>query len=322
MHDTNRKRIYVEWSIQNYKDPRDDYADKTKTPQDKVMTYSHHESYAVTSPNNKSGECYRNEASSIILNPNYYFASSTRRKEEGSETYDCDPELKECPNHEEFGYEEEEKKERSMNGMPYYPQTFTEETYEVSTERKAERSSGKSSKHIIKLEIMRNDIKRFVLEKKFEDDLRIGSQDAHILEVVNEEPALEISDEDDDLDSLEMDYGENDDNDQQDIDFDFGYNIMRGYSSQEEDRDEESESDYENWADNRPPLLDKTQYSSWASRMLLYIKGKEHGKLLVDSVLSGPFQYGTVVVPRNETTPATVRVRTYIDLTDEEKLRD
>ncbi|GKC70425.1 hypothetical protein Tco_1116308 [Tanacetum coccineum] len=149
-----------------------------------------------------------------------------------------------------------------------------------------------------------------------------GSQDAHILEVVNEEPALEISDEDDDLDSLEMDYGENDDNDQQDIDFDFGYNIMRGYSSQEEDRDEESESDYENWADNRPPLLDKTQYSSWASRMLLYIKGKEHGKLLVDSVLSGPFQYGTVVVPRNETTPATVRVRTYIDLTDEEKLRD
>ncbi|GJY44150.1 ribonuclease H-like domain-containing protein [Tanacetum coccineum] len=29
-------------------------------------------------------------------------------------------------------------------------------------------------------------------------------------------------------------------------------------------------------ADNRPPMLDKTQCSSWASRMLLYIKGKEH----------------------------------------------
>ncbi|GJT09457.1 hypothetical protein Tco_0902066 [Tanacetum coccineum] len=27
-------------------------------------------------------------------------------------------------------------------------------------------------------------------------------------------------------------------------------------------------------ADNRPPMLDKTQYSSWASRMTLYIKGK------------------------------------------------
>ncbi|GJU37451.1 hypothetical protein Tco_1185805 [Tanacetum coccineum] len=41
-------------------------------------------------------------------------------------------------------------------------------------------------------------------------------------------------------------------------------------------------------------MLDKTQYSSWASRMLLYIKGKGNGKLLVDSVLNGPFDYGTV----------------------------
>ncbi|GJV00579.1 hypothetical protein Tco_1329849 [Tanacetum coccineum] len=31
-------------------------------------------------------------------------------------------------------------------------------------------------------------------------------------------------------------------------------------------------------ADNRPPMLDKSQYSSWRSRMLLYIKGKEHGE--------------------------------------------
>ncbi|GJR43614.1 hypothetical protein Tco_1311717 [Tanacetum coccineum] len=46
-------------------------------------------------------------------------------------------------------------------------------------------------------------------------------------------------------------------------------------------------------ADNRPPMLDKTQYSSWVSHMLLYIKGKENKKLLVDSVLNGPFKYGT-----------------------------
>ncbi|GJY61649.1 retrovirus-related pol polyprotein from transposon TNT 1-94 [Tanacetum coccineum] len=69
-------------------------------------------------------------------------------------------------------------------------------------------------------------------------------------------------------------------------------------------------------------MLDKTNYSSWASRMLLYIKGKEHGKLLVDLVLNGPFQYGTIVEPGNETTPATVRARTYTDLTDEEKIRE
>ncbi|GKC41501.1 hypothetical protein Tco_1059223 [Tanacetum coccineum] len=75
-------------------------------------------------------------------------------------------------------------------------------------------------------------------------------------------------------------------------------------------------------ADNRHPMLDKTNYSSWASRMLLYIKGKEHGKLLVDLVLNGPFQYGTMVEPGNETTPATIRTRTYADLTNEEKIRE
>ncbi|GJX95342.1 integrase, catalytic region, zinc finger, CCHC-type containing protein [Tanacetum coccineum] len=75
-------------------------------------------------------------------------------------------------------------------------------------------------------------------------------------------------------------------------------------------------------ADNRPPMLDKTNYSSWACRMLLYIIGKEHGKLLVDLVLNEPFQYGTMVEPENETTPATIRARTYTDLTDEEKIHE
>ncbi|GKA90572.1 hypothetical protein Tco_0812442 [Tanacetum coccineum] len=67
-------------------------------------------------------------------------------------------------------------------------------------------------------------------------------------------------------------------------------------------------------------MLDKTNYSSWASRMLLYIKGKQHGNLLVDLVLNKHFQYGTIVEPRNENTPATVRPCTYTDLTDEEKI--
>ncbi|GJX80037.1 retrovirus-related pol polyprotein from transposon TNT 1-94 [Tanacetum coccineum] len=73
-------------------------------------------------------------------------------------------------------------------------------------------------------------------------------------------------------------------------------------------------------ADNRPLMLDMTQYSSWASRMLLYIKGKENGKLLVDSVLNGPFTYGTVIVPETPTIPATVRDRTYDELTNAEKI--
>ncbi|GKC10805.1 hypothetical protein Tco_1007587 [Tanacetum coccineum] len=73
-------------------------------------------------------------------------------------------------------------------------------------------------------------------------------------------------------------------------------------------------------ADNRPPMLDKTQYSSWASRMLLYIKGKENGKLLIDSVLNGPFKYGTVTVPETPTTPATFRDRTYVKREKKAKL--
>ncbi|GJU43381.1 hypothetical protein Tco_1200647 [Tanacetum coccineum] len=72
--------------------------------------------------------------------------------------------------------------------------------------------------------------------------------------------------------------------------------------------------------DNRPPMLEKTNYNSWASRMLLYIKGKENGDLLVDLVLNGPFQLGTIEVPGNANTPATFRERTHADLTEEEKL--
>nr|GEW31217.1 hypothetical protein [Tanacetum cinerariifolium] len=62
-------------------------------------------------------------------------------------------------------------------------------------------------------------------------------------------------------------------------------------------------------ADNRPHMLNKTQYSSLASRMLLYIKGKENVKLVVDSVLNGPFKYGTVTEPRTLTTPTIVKDR-------------
>ncbi|GJR18262.1 retrovirus-related pol polyprotein from transposon TNT 1-94 [Tanacetum coccineum] len=75
-------------------------------------------------------------------------------------------------------------------------------------------------------------------------------------------------------------------------------------------------------ADNRPPMLDKTRYNSWASRMLLYIKGKENRKLLVNLVLNGPFKYGTITVPGTQTTHATVRYRTYDELTYAKKLRE
>ncbi|GJY48950.1 hypothetical protein Tco_0438906 [Tanacetum coccineum] len=45
-------------------------------------------------------------------------------------------------------------------------------------------------------------------------------------------------------------------------------------------------------ADNRPPMLEKSMYNSWSSRMLLYIKGKEHTRIMLNSVLEGPHVYG------------------------------
>ncbi|GJX08043.1 hypothetical protein Tco_0195975 [Tanacetum coccineum] len=74
-------------------------------------------------------------------------------------------------------------------------------------------------------------------------------------------------------------------------------------------------------ADNRPPMLERSQYNSWQSCMLLYIRGKEHGKDLLGSVLNGPFQYGTVEVLGTPTSPASTRPRTYDDLTNKEKIR-
>ncbi|GJR40520.1 hypothetical protein Tco_1216204 [Tanacetum coccineum] len=69
-------------------------------------------------------------------------------------------------------------------------------------------------------------------------------------------------------------------------------------------------------------MLDKTQYSSWVSRMLLYIKGKESGKVLVDSLINKPFQYGTVTDTGTLTTSTIVRARRYDEHTDAKHIWD
>ncbi|GJR78330.1 hypothetical protein Tco_0149115 [Tanacetum coccineum] len=69
-------------------------------------------------------------------------------------------------------------------------------------------------------------------------------------------------------------------------------------------------------ADNRPPMLEKSMYKSWQNRMLLYIKGKEHGRMMLNLVLQGPFVYGTIEVD------GVTRPKTYEELTDQEKLQD
>jgi hypothetical protein len=50
-------------------------------------------------------------------------------------------------------------------------------------------------------------------------------------------------------------------------------------------------------AENRPPMLSKGGYSQWASRMMRYIKSKSNGKLLIKSIVNGPFKPIQVLDP-------------------------
>ncbi|GJR13244.1 hypothetical protein Tco_0795896 [Tanacetum coccineum] len=49
-------------------------------------------------------------------------------------------------------------------------------------------------------------------------------------------------------------------------------------------------------AENRPPMLDKAMYNSWESHMLLYIKGKKNGRMMLESIENGPLVYPTIEV--------------------------
>ncbi|GKA35740.1 hypothetical protein Tco_0722231 [Tanacetum coccineum] len=69
-------------------------------------------------------------------------------------------------------------------------------------------------------------------------------------------------------------------------------------------------------ANNRPPMLETKMYTSWVSRMLLYIKGKDHGRTMLNSVLSGPLVYPTIEVD------GVKRPKTYEELSKKEKLQD
>nr|GEV76543.1 hypothetical protein [Tanacetum cinerariifolium] len=46
-------------------------------------------------------------------------------------------------------------------------------------------------------------------------------------------------------------------------------------------------------AENRP-MLEKSMYDLWASRIRLFIKGKKHGTMMLDSIDNGPLVYPTV----------------------------
>nr|GEW08463.1 retrovirus-related Pol polyprotein from transposon TNT 1-94 [Tanacetum cinerariifolium] len=77
-------------------------------------------------------------------------------------------------------------------------------------------------------------------------------------------------------------------------------------------------------SDTRPPMLDRTGFSSWQQRIRLYYWGKENGVNILKSIDEGPFQTGTVREPLAEGTERAPHLgpkqpRVYSDLSPEEK---
>ncbi|GJZ88257.1 hypothetical protein Tco_0660039 [Tanacetum coccineum] len=70
-------------------------------------------------------------------------------------------------------------------------------------------------------------------------------------------------------------------------------------------------------AENRPPMLEKSMYDSWASRIRLFIKGKKNGRMMLDSIDEGPLVYPTVVGEDGQTRP-----KKYSELTEAQQLQD
>nr|GEU52115.1 hypothetical protein [Tanacetum cinerariifolium] len=69
-------------------------------------------------------------------------------------------------------------------------------------------------------------------------------------------------------------------------------------------------------AENRPPMLEKPMYDSWASRICLFIKGNKHGRMILDSIDYGLLSYTTVEENR-QTIP-----QKYSELTEAQQLQD
>ncbi|GKD60395.1 copia protein [Tanacetum coccineum] len=69
-------------------------------------------------------------------------------------------------------------------------------------------------------------------------------------------------------------------------------------------------------AENRPPMLEKSMYDSWASSIRLFIKEKQHGRMMLDSIDNGPLVYPTV---EENGQP---RPKKYSELTEAQQLQD
>ncbi|GJT69689.1 retrotransposon protein, putative, ty1-copia subclass [Tanacetum coccineum] len=69
-------------------------------------------------------------------------------------------------------------------------------------------------------------------------------------------------------------------------------------------------------ADNRPPMLEKSLYDSWKSRMEHYMENRENGRMILSLVQNGPLIWPTVTEE-----DGTTRTKTYTELSATEKIQ-
>ncbi|GKA81296.1 hypothetical protein Tco_0787988 [Tanacetum coccineum] len=69
-------------------------------------------------------------------------------------------------------------------------------------------------------------------------------------------------------------------------------------------------------AENHPPMLEKSMYDSWASRIRLFINGNKNGRMMLDSIDNGLLVYLTVEENRQ------TRPKKYFKLTEAQQLQD
>ncbi|GKB84719.1 hypothetical protein Tco_0956991 [Tanacetum coccineum] len=69
-------------------------------------------------------------------------------------------------------------------------------------------------------------------------------------------------------------------------------------------------------ADNRPPMLEKSLYDSWKSRMEHYMENRENGRMILNSVQNGPLIWPTVTEE-----DGTTRTKKYEELSATEKIQ-
>nr|GFA67540.1 hypothetical protein [Tanacetum cinerariifolium] len=70
-------------------------------------------------------------------------------------------------------------------------------------------------------------------------------------------------------------------------------------------------------AKNRPPMLEKSMYNSWESRIHLFTKENKNGRMMLDSIDEGLVVYPTVVGEDGHTRP-----KKYFELTEAQQLQD